>query len=139
MVAVGGWRIIGRMERARTIARIIMAVAMVVVGIVHFVWPAPFVRIVPPFLPAPLVLVYVSGAFEIALGLGLLVERARRWAGLGLIALYLAVFPANLYQALEEVPFEDGGAISATVLWLRLPLQLVFIAWAWWVSRPEKP
>ena len=54
------------------------------------------------------------------------------------LALYLAVFPANVYQALASVPFEEGGEISQTALWLRLPFQLVLIAWALWVSRAPK-
>jgi uncharacterized membrane protein len=109
---------------------------MVGVGIMHFVDPAPFVRIVPPFLPAPLALVYVSGVCEIAGGVGLLPKKTRTLAGWGLIALYVAVFPANIHMALHNIPFGDEP-VPPAMLWGRLPLQLVFIAWAYWVSRPE--
>jgi len=73
-----------------------LAAAMVAIGVLHFVRPKPFVRIVPKYLPAPLTLVYVSGFFEILGGIGLLIPETRVWAAWGLIALYVAVFPANI-------------------------------------------
>lgn len=117
-------------SRARTVLRWVLAIAMIAVGALHFVNPDPFVEIVPPWLPAALVLVYVSGAFEIAGGAGLLIERTRRLAAFGLIALYVAVFPANIQMAIQGDP-----EIPAFALYFRLPLQLVFIAWAYWVRR----
>jgi uncharacterized membrane protein len=114
--------------------RLIFAVSMLAVGSLHFVAPAGFVQIVPAFLPAPLALVYVSGFFEILGGAGLLVARARRWAGLGLVALYVAVFPANINMAIHGIqPF--GAHLPAWMMWLRLPFQALFIAGAWWLSR----
>ena len=108
---------------------------MVAVGIAHFAAPEPFVAIVPPWLPAPLALVLVSGFFEIALGLGLLHPRTRSLAGWGLVALYVAVFPANIHMAVNGVsPGPDP--LPAWVLWGRLPLQPVFMLWAYAVSRP---
>ena len=108
---------------------------MIVAGTLHFVRPGPFVAIVPPQLPAPLALVYVSGVFEILGGLGLLVPRTRRAAEYGLIALYFAVFPANIYQAIAGIGF-PGVTPPAWALWARLPLQLVLVVWAWWLARP---
>ena len=69
---------------------------MIAVGVLHFVRPKAFVRIVPKFLPTPLALVYISGFFEILGGVGLLIPETRTWAAWGLIALYVAVFPANI-------------------------------------------
>jgi uncharacterized membrane protein len=126
------------MARFRTVARWLLAIAMVGVGVTHFTDPATFVRIVPPWLPWPLALVYVSGVAEVLGGLGLLPERTRSAAGWGLIALYIAVFPANVHMALNDIPFGDAPA-NPVVLWGRLPFQVLFIAWAYWVSRPEKP
>jgi uncharacterized membrane protein len=109
---------------------------MILVGIDHFVNPEPFVRIVPAYLPAPLALVYVSGAAEIAGGAGLFLPKLRRAASFGLIALYVAVFPANLNMALHDVPLGEEH-LPPAALWGRLPLQLLFIAWAYWVGKPS--
>ena len=110
----------------------LIALVFVGAGVVHFVKPRLFVPIVPPFLPAPLVLVYLSGAAEILGGLGVLVPGLRVWAGWWLIALLVAVFPANIYMALEPAKF----GIAPVWLWLRLPLQFVLIAWVWWATQP---
>jgi uncharacterized membrane protein len=128
------------MRRLKTALRLLLAVAMVVVGVLHFVNPGGFVRIVPAYLPAPLALVLISGAAEILGGLGLLIPRTRRLAAWGLIALYLAVFPANLNMALHHIPLGDAPIAPDQVwlLWLRLPFQALFIAWAYWLTRPEE-
>jgi uncharacterized membrane protein len=123
-------------RRVKAALRGVLAIVMAAVGVMHFLDPAPFVAIVPPFLPAPLALVYLSGACEIAGGLGLLPARTRSLAGWGLVALYVAVFPANLHMAIHELPL-GGEPVPPALLWARLPLQLVFIGWAWWVSRPD--
>jgi uncharacterized membrane protein len=116
--------------------RYLVALLMVGIGILHFVRPEGFVKIVPSWLPAPLALVFVSGAFEILGGLGLLVSRVRRLASYGLVALFVAVFPANVNMAIHEIQ-PTGGHIPPAVMWLRLPFQLVFIALALWVGRDE--
>ncbi len=115
------------------ILRFVLSIAMVAVGALHFVEPASFVRIVPPFLPAPEALVAISGVAEIAGGIGILIARFRRAAGMGLIALYICVFPANVYMAVANVQL-PGGHIPTWALWTRLPFQFVFIAWAWFVA-----
>lgn len=122
-------------ERVRPPLRWLLAIAMVWIGVLHFVDPDPFVAIVPPYLPWPLALVWISGAFEVLLGIALLVPRTRRLAGLGLVALYVAVFPANVHMAIDGAP-PGFGPVPEWALWARLPLQAVFIAWALWVSRP---
>ena len=125
------------LPRVKLVLRFVMALAMMGVGIDHFVNPEPFVRIVPAVLPAPLALVYVSGFFEFLGGAGLLVPRVRRAAAWGLVALYVAVFPANVNMAIHHIPLEPGHPISTPLLWLRLPLQALLIAWAYWLTRPE--
>ena len=114
-----------------------LAISMVAIGIAHFVRPRGFVEIVPAWLPAPLLLVLVSGFFEIAGGVGLLVPRLRRAASYGLCALYVAVFPANVNMALHDVA-PEGVHVAPVLSWLRLPFQLVFIAWAIWVGRDDR-
>jgi uncharacterized membrane protein len=120
----------------KTALRYLLAGGMIFIGIQHFRDPEPFVQIVPAILPAPRTLVLVSGFFEILGGLGLLLPWTRRAAAWGLVALYLAVFPANVNMAINHIPM-GGRELPPLVLWLRLPLQLVFIAWAWWYTRPE--
>lgn len=118
----------------QVILRWLLAATMVAVGVAHVVEPEPFVRIVPPVLPAPRFLVYLSGLFEILGGLGLLVPWSRRFSGWGLIALYVAVFPANVYMAWSGVSPVPGVEVSPWAAWGRLPFQLVFIAWAWYAA-----
>jgi uncharacterized membrane protein len=129
---------ISRAERVRPAARALLAIAMVSVGALHFATPAPFVRIVPAALPAPLALVYVSGVFEILGGAGLLVPRARRAASIGLAALYVAVFPANVNMAVNDIALDGVHHTPAALLWLRLPLQVAFIAWALSAGRADR-
>lgn len=113
--------------------RILLATLFIFSGAAHFANPKPFVDIVPPFLPWPLALVWISGVFEIAGGVGLLVPFLRRWAGIGLVALLVAVYPANIYMAMYDVQFGD-----AQVPWwghlIRLPLQFVMSALVIWVA-----
>jgi uncharacterized membrane protein len=120
----------------RRITRYVVAAFMVAIGLAHFLAPAPFAAIVPAWLPAPVTLVIVSGFFEILGGLGLLVPRVRRAASYGLVALYVAVFPANVNMALHDIP-ANGVHVPTVLLWARLPLQLVFIVVALWVGREE--
>ena len=121
----------------RTVSLILLAALFVGTGLFHFVRPLAFARIVPPFLPNPRALVYVSGVAEIVGGLALLVPGLRPWAGLWLVTLLVAVFPANVYMALA--PERAGFGVEPVWLWLRLPLQLVLIAWVWWVAQPPVP
>jgi uncharacterized membrane protein len=113
--------------------RIVLALFFVVAGIGHFVQPQFYLEIMPPYLPWHLELVYLSGACEIAGGLGLLVPPLRRAAGWGLIALLIAVFPANVQMFLDALP--KGWTAWTFVALGRLPLQIVFILWVWWCMR----
>src|SRR5271168_1753305 len=91
--------------------RTLLAAGMMAIGVLHFANPAPFVHIVPAWLPAPLALVYISGFFEFLGGAGLLVPRVRRAAAWGLVALYVAVFPANLNMALHHISLDEAHPI----------------------------
>jgi uncharacterized membrane protein len=98
-------------------------------GTLHFVRPEIFRQIIPPALPSPGALVAISGAAEIAGAIGLWVPAVRRPAALGLIALLFAVFPANVYMAVEHERF--AAVAPAWLLYFRLPLQVVLLAWVW--------
>lgn len=117
--------------RWRRVLRVLLSAVMVIVGVLHFADPAPFVRIVPATLPAPQVLVYLSGAAEVGLGILLLWDKTRRLAAFGLIALFFAVFPANVNMAVNDVQLDPASPMPAWALWARLPLQAALIAWAW--------
>ncbi|TKR27887.1 DoxX family protein [Natronomonas salsuginis] len=117
----------------------VMALSYIIAGITHFIIPEAFAQIVPPMLPYPLVLAYLSGVAEIALGVGLLSSRTRKLAAWGVIALLIVIFPANIYMAVSDVTVTGvfGWTLnpSPTAQWSRLPLQGVLILWAWWYTR----
>jgi len=118
------------MKLIQTILRWVAAAFFVVAGTFHFLKPEMYLQIMPPYFPAPQLLVAVSGVAEIAGGVGLLIRPLRRVAGWGLIALLIAVFPANIYMLQHPGQFH----FAPWILWARLPLQGVFIAWVWFVA-----
>jgi uncharacterized membrane protein len=111
----------------RTLRRL-LGPFFVVAGVLHFVIPRTYRRIMPPWVPAPEAMVYASGAAEIAGGVGMMIPAWRRLAGWWLIATMVGVFPANLHMAMNAERFKQvpGGAPA---LWARLPFQGVFIVW----------
>ncbi|MEZ6126789.1 MAG: DoxX family protein [Planctomycetaceae bacterium] len=123
------------MSRIKPFSKILLAIFMMFAGTMHFVNPGFFLKIMPPYLPLHKELVLLSGAIEILLGVLLLVPKCSHLAAWGVIALLIAVFPANvhLYQHQEILP------APPIVHLLRLPLQGVFIFWAYWhTPRAEK-
>ena len=116
-----------------TVLRPLAALFFVAAGIGHFVIPAFYLSMMPPWLPAHSLLVQLSGVAEIAGGLGLLVPKVRQAAGIGLIVLLVAVFPANVQMLLNA----RAAGHPETGLWIRLPFQILFLWWVWGVSRPD--
>jgi len=117
----------------------LMAVGMIYIGIVHFLDPDFFLKIMPPYLPWHLELVYISGFFEILLGILLLIKSYRTYAAWGLILLFLAVYPANIYLAFNESPQKALEISPFLASWVRLPIQFVLIALAYWYTKPNNP
>ncbi|RYZ23215.1 MAG: DoxX family protein [Chitinophagaceae bacterium] len=113
-----------------------MALAYVAAGVNHFVHPATYRAIMPPWLPAHGALVAASGAAEILLGLGLLLRPTRRAAAWGIVVLLVAVFPANIQMA---VNWWREGHPKLWIALLRLPLQLVLVWWALRYTRAPQP
>jgi uncharacterized membrane protein len=113
---------------------LITAGLFVVAGVLHFVIPRFYLAIMPSYLPSPLLLVHVSGVFEILGGLGLLFPATRRAAGIGLILLLLAVLPANI-EMLRLAQARGASALFQAGCWLRLPLQPVMMWWVWRVAQ----
>ena len=121
-----------KMKKIKIASVILMSVFYVRVGVDHFLSPEWYLQIMPPYLPFPLELVYISGAFEILFGVMLLHPYTRSYAGWGLILLLVAVFPANIYLAQTN---GEAMGTSALVAWGRLPFQFVFIGLAHWHAK----
>ncbi|MBY0458873.1 MAG: DoxX family protein [Gemmataceae bacterium] len=126
------------MHKFRPAMKWVLGLLFVAAGVNHFVKPEIYAKIMPPYLPWHAELVLVSGVCEVLGGIGLLVPRLTRVAAWGLVALLVAVFPANVHMALHpEIGAELFPVAPEFVWWVRLPVQLLFIAWAGWYARPE--
>lgn len=109
-----------------------LAIGFTTIGISHFTHPEPFMAIMPAWIPFHRFCVLLSGAAEIAGGLGLLIPRLRRAAGWGLLLLLAAVFPANIHMAVHNIQIPGSPPLPEWALWLRLPFQPL-MAWAVWL------
>ena len=112
--------------------------ALAAAGVTHFTNSRPFVQHLPPWLPGRLEIVYGSGVVEIALAVALVgLPRHRRLVGRIAVAFFVVVFPANVYVAVTGT--EVDGLPTGAVRWIRLPFQVVLIAWALWSTRSDDP
>lgn len=123
------------MKRFEVALRLLFALFFIAAGLNHFRIPAFYQRMIPTAMPDPAALVALSGACEVLGGLLLAVPRTRRIAAWGLIALLIAVFPANIQMALHPELFPE---LNPVALLIRLPLQIVLIAWAWMYTRKRE-
>jgi uncharacterized membrane protein len=112
------------------VSRVALALFFIIAGSSHLIAPAPYLAIVPSYVPWPAAMVVLSGIAEILGGLGVIFRSTRRAAGWWLIALLIAVVPANIH-AISTGMNMGGHALPAWVLWARLPFQLLFIAWVY--------
>jgi len=116
----------------------LMAFAYAAAGFNHLMNPDFYVRIMPPGLPSPEWLNVISGLAEIVLGVFVLEPRTRVLAAWGIIALLIAVFPANVYVAMANLgPDGTPGTGPGALHYVRLPFQALFLVWAWWYTRPD--
>ncbi len=118
----------------KQLSRIVQALFYIYAGVNHFRHPKFYLRIIPPYIPNPEMANWLSGAAEVVLGIGLLIPRLSRKAAWGIIALLVAVFPANIYH------LTSGGAGMKVPQWTlvaRLPFQLVFGLWAYWHTQAD--
>jgi uncharacterized membrane protein len=121
----------------KQILKVLFALCMIAAGLSHFIVPHPYVKIVPPQLPYPEAIVYISGFFEILGGIGLFIPLVSQAAAWGLVLLLIAVYPANINMAVNNIHLNnipDGNWFQA----IRLPFQFVLIAWAYWYTKPDK-
>jgi uncharacterized membrane protein len=126
------------MPRARIVSIWALGVAFLAAGAMHFISPRSYLPMMPSYLPWPEQLIAISGAAEMAGGLGVLLPFTRRMAGYGLIALLIAVFPANLNMAINHTQIPHLH-VTPLMAWLRLPLQLPIIYWVWWTAVRREP
>ena len=115
----------------KEISLYIMAILYILAGVNHFYQPKFYMRIMPPYIPWHKFMVYLSGAIEILLGILLMIPACSSLAAWGIIALLIAVFPANVYHLTSSKP---GGKFPMWALYLRLPLQGALMLWAYWYT-----
>lgn len=113
----------------------LLAAGFIFAGFNHFYNPDFYLRIMPPYLPWPSALHLTAGFFEFVFGVMLLIPRFQRLAAWGLIALLLTVYPANIHMAVNHHLYPD---LPMVFHWIRLPLQFVLIAWAWWFTKADE-
>ncbi len=117
--------------RLRQAGLLLLILLFMLAGLDHFRHPNFYVSIIPPYLPFHYELSYISAYFEIAGAIGLLFAQTRKVAGYGLLLLLIAIFPANLHMAMNSEYFPEYTPIT---LYLRLPMQLLFIIWVYWAT-----
>ncbi|MEM7409985.1 MAG: hypothetical protein AAF430_07115 [Myxococcota bacterium] len=125
------------MARFRKPLLYLLSANLCFVGFLHLLSPDFFVSIIPAKLPNPEWLNVLAGLAEIVIGVYLLEPRTRVFAAWGAIALAIAVFPANVNMALENIGPDGPGTGTPFANWVRLPFQAVFILWAWWFTQPD--
>ncbi len=123
------------MPRPRTVARYLLATAFAGAGVNHFVNPQFYLPLIPPPLPRPDLWNGLVGVAEISGGIGLLVPRLRTAATWGLIAMLVGLTWVHVEMLVNPDRTAAGRAAPAWLLWGRLPMQGLLIAWAWWVGR----
>ena len=135
-MAIQDWSRKGANQRPMTsrtsrlaLSRSLLALLFCGMGVLHLVLPGPFLKVMPPIFPYPYALVIISGVCELMGGAGVWIPRVRRAAGIGLIALLVAVYPVNIYMFQRQVQTHGWDVLSWVYL-LRLPLQFVLI---WWI------
>ena len=124
------------MSIVKTVLLYVQALFYVGAGVNHFANPDFYLKIMPPYVPWHKFCVGASGVAEVLLGILLLVPRTRRLAAWGIIALLIAIYPANIYVYQNQEVFPGVPPLMHLI---RLPLQGLFILWAWWYTRPESP
>lgn len=123
------------MQTFKIVMKYLLALLFILAGVNHFRDPGFYLRIMPPWLPWHSALHLIAGGFEFVFGVMLLIPRYQKWAAWGLIALLIAVYPANVHMAVNHHLYPD---VPMVFHWIRLPLQFVFIAWAWWFTKMDE-
>lgn len=116
--------------------RIAMSVMLVFTAVAHFAFTEGMAMMLPAAIPAKTTIVYLTGVIEILAAVGLLIPATRTLTGLLLILFFILVLPANVYAAIQHVDYQEGtyDGNGPLYLWFRVPLQIFFIGWTYWVA-----
>lgn len=125
------------MKTFKTLLCWLIAAFFILAGIMHFLQDDSFAAIVPPVLPFPKLIVWITGLIEIVLAVMIVMPKYRALAGALFAPYLLAVLPANIYMAMNNIPLGDMAA-SPSALWIRVALQFPLIALIYWASRPSR-
>lgn len=124
------------LQTQKDIARVTFGLLFIAASSMHFISDAEM-RIIPSFLPWRRAALYITGVFELLGGVGMLIPRFQRSAAWGLVALLIAIYPANVYHAVKNI--QMGGFLNTRIYHIiRLPFQAVFIWWALWSTSDDK-
>jgi uncharacterized membrane protein len=123
---------------ARGAAAIGLGILFVFTGIGHFIQTDPMAQMLPPWVPARTLLVYLTGVLEFVIAVGFFVPKLRRFSGWAAAVVLVFFFPANIYAAINHVPM-GGHAWGPVYLLVRAPLQIVILFWVYWftIRKPE--
>ena len=121
------------MKNLKSLGSWFFAVFFFYAGLMHFVQEESFTAIVPPFIPFPKLIVWTTGLMELVFAILLILPRYRKLAGFLLAPFLLAVLPANIHMAINNIPFGEMSA-TPTTLWLRVALQFPLILSILWVT-----
>jgi uncharacterized membrane protein len=133
LTAHGLSRVTRRNFSARSAAAIGLGALFMFTGIGHFIQTEPMSKMLPPWVPAPVFLVYLTGILEFAIAAGFFIPRLRRLTGFVAAALLVLLFPANIYAAANHVPM-GGHASGLEYLLVRAPLQVIIWLWVYWFT-----
>ena len=113
--------------------RISLAIVFVFTGLGHFIMTEPMARMLPPWIPMRMPIIYITGVVELAASAGILVPHLCRLTGIYLITFLILVLPANIYAAINRVEM-GGHSMGPPYLFIRIPLQLILIIWTYWFA-----
>ena len=122
------------MNRLKTVSRVILAIALLIIGTLHFIYPQELEKVLPEYLPYHFPLVYIGGILEILAGIGLLIPHLTYATAWFLVLLFIVIFPGNWHQAVNNIDVA-GFPHDPPLIWLRFPMQALLVAWAWWLTR----
>ena len=131
------------LKKYETPIRLYFSSIFLFIGIGHFIFTDLMVQVMPSWIPFHRACVLLSGVAEISLAIALQIPKTRRLAAWGLVALLIAVYPANINMAVNEITTFEGAPswfmeVPPAALWMRLPLQFLLIWWAWLYTRAPR-